>query len=211
MADLVPGIYAALQSGLAIGVPGLVYRTDLAVHILFPDGAYRYDWPDQGLIGDFNYDRAKNASFWGRWRGDGSTVEIERPDASLRFAVESDAIVDENGARFVHLPDEDGTDLTGLWLREASASDKPRITFLEGERFEIAGGLLGLIAEPHFVADAGPLQGRSLFEWPDGGGTYERDSCTLILRRDDGAVLHMLALASPNRMRLGYTWFGRAG
>src|SRR6187399_2059911 len=111
MADLVPGIYAALQSGLAIGVPGLVYRTDLAVHILFPDGAYRYDWPDQGLIGDFSHDRAKYASFWGRWQGEGAVVEIERPDASLRFAVEPDAIVDESGTRFARLPDEDRIDL----------------------------------------------------------------------------------------------------
>jgi hypothetical protein len=209
MAVHVPGIYAALESGIAIGVAGLVYRTDLAVHILFPDGAYRYDWPDQGLLGDFSHDRAKYASFWGRWQSEGSVVEIERPDASLRFAVESDAIVDESGMRFVRLPDEDGIDLTGLWLREASASDKPRITFLGGERFETSGGLLGLIAEPHFVADAGPFQGRSLFEWPDGGGTYERAPCTLILRRDDGAAVHMLALVSPSRMRLGYTWFTR--
>ncbi len=101
--------------------------------------------------------------------------------------------------------------MTGLWLREASASDKPRITFLEGNRFETEGGLLGLIADPTFVADWGPLRGRSLFEWPDGGGAYARAPCTLILRRDDGAVVHMLALASANRMRLGYTWFARAG
>jgi hypothetical protein len=64
---------------------------------------------------------------------------------------------------------------------------------------------------PHFVADWGPHHGRSLFEWPDGGGTYERGPYTLVLRRDDGAVLHMLALAGPDRMRLGCTWFGRAG
>jgi hypothetical protein len=96
-------------------------------------------------------------------------------------------------------------------LREASASDKPRIAFLDGRRFQTVGGLLGLIAEPHFVADWGPLEGISLFQWPDGGGVYERAPYTLILRRDDGAVLHMLALASPNRTRLGYTWFNRAG
>ena len=207
----VPGIYAALESGLAVGVAGLVYRTDWTVHILLPDGTYRYDWPAQGLVGDFAHDRAKEASFWGHWQSDGSTIRIERPDASLTFAAEADAIVDQDGNRFARLPDQDDVDLTGLWLREASASDRPRITFLEGGRFQTEGGLLGLIAEPHFVADCGPLQGRSLFEWADGGGAYERAPCTLILRRDDGAVLHMLALASANRMRLGYTWFGRAG
>ncbi len=210
MADNVAGIYAALESGLAIGVAGLVYRTDWTVHILFPDGTYRYDWPDQGLVGDFTVDREKNASFWGRWESDGSTVRIERPDASLTFAVEPEAVVAQNGARFARLPDEDGVDLTGLWLREASASDRPRITFLDGGRFVTEGGLLGLIASPHFVADWGPLQGRSLFEWPDSGGTYERGLHTLILRRDDGAVLHLLALVSPTRMRLGYTWFNPA-
>jgi hypothetical protein len=208
MAVDVSGIYAALQSGLGIGVAGLVYRTDQAVHILFPDGAYRYDWPDQGLIGDFSHDRARNASFWGRWQAEGATVAIERSGSVFRFAAEPDAIVDESGAPFGRLPNADDIDLTGLWLREASASDKPRLTF-HGDRFETAGGLLGLIAEPHFVAGWGPLQGRSLFEWPDSGGTYERSPCTLILRRDDGAVLHMLALASPGRMRLGYTWFTR--
>lgn len=208
----VPGIYAALQSGLAIGVAGLVYRTDWTVHILFPDGAYRYDWPDQGLIGDFGADRAKYASFWGRWRSEGAALEIERPGAVLAFTAEEDGIVDEDGNRFARLPDgPDDIDLTGLWLREASASDTPRITFLEGGRFEMSGGLLGLIADPHFVFDWGPHQGRTLFQWPDGGGTYERGPYTLVLRRDDGAGLHMLALASPNRMRLGYTWFARAG
>ena len=207
MAVHVPGIYAALQTGLAIGVAGLVYRTDQAVHILFPDGAYRYDWPDQGLIGDFTHDRAKNASFWGSWQAEGATVAIERSGSVFRFAAEPDAIVDESGTTFGRLPNADDIDLTGLWLREASASDKPRLTFRGGDRFETAGGLLGLIAEPHFVADWGPLHGRSLFEWPDSGGTYERGLHTLILRRDDGAVVHMLALVSPRRMRLGYTWF----
>jgi hypothetical protein len=211
MADHVPGIYGALQSGLAIGVAGLVYRSDWSVHLLFPDHAYRYDWPDQGLAGDFGHDRERYASFWGRWESDGTTIAIERPDASLRFTAEPDAIVDGDGTRYARLPDWPDVDLTGLWLREASASDKPRVTFLEGRRFETAGGLLGLIAEPHFVADWGPHQGRSLFEWPDGGGTYELGPYTLVLRRDDGAVLHMLALTGQDRMRLGCTWFGRAG
>jgi hypothetical protein len=205
----VPGIYAALETGLAIGVTGLVYRADWAAHILFPDGSYRYDWPDQGLVGDFGHDREKYASFWGTWQSDGSAVDIARPDAALRFAAEADAIVAPDGTRFARLPESDEVDLTGLWLREASASDKPRITFREGSRFETEGGLLGLIAEPHFVADWGPLEGRSLFEWPDGGGIYERGLHTLILRRDDGPVVHLLALASPTRMRLGYTWFTR--
>jgi hypothetical protein len=139
-------------------------------------------------------------------------VQIERPGGTLRFTVEPGAIVDEGGNRFARLPgDEDDIDLTGLWLREASVSDKPRIAFLAGDRFETSGGLLGLIAEPHFVADWGPFHGRSLFEWPDGVGTYERGLHTLILRRDDGAVVHMLALASQDRMRLGYTSFARAG
>jgi hypothetical protein len=123
--------------------------------------------------------------------------------------VDGDAIVAPDGTRFARLPDSDEVDLTGLWLREASASDKPRITFLEGGRFETEGGLLGLIADPTFVADWGLQHGRSLFQWPDGGGTYERGLYTLILRRDDGAVLHILALASENRTRLGYTWFNR--
>lgn len=206
----VPGIYAALETGFAIGVGGLVYRTDLAVHILFPNGSYRYDWPDQGLVGDFTVDREKYASFWGHWQSDGATVEVARPDAALRFTAETDAIVALDGTRFARLPDSDEVDLTGLWLREASASDKPRITFREGSRFETEGGLLGLIADPTFVADWGPQQGRSLFQWPDGGGTYERGLYTLILRRDDGAVLHLLALVSDNRMRLGYTWFNRS-
>jgi hypothetical protein len=207
----VPGIYAALETGLAVGVTGLVYRSDWAVHLLFPDGSYRYDWPDQGLVGDFAHDREKYASFWGTWQSDGSTVEIARPDAALRFAAEADALVATDGTRFARLPESDEVDLTGLWLREASASDKPRMTFLEGSRFETEGGLVGLIAEPHFVADWGPFQGRSLFEWPDGGGTYERMPYTLILRRKDGAVVLLLALVSENRMRLGYTWFTRAG
>lgn len=207
----IPGIYAALESGLAIGVGGLVYRTDCAVHILCPDGTYRYDWPDQGLVGDFAHDREKYASFWGTWRSDGATVEIERPDATLRFAAEADALVAPDGTRFARLPERDEVDLTGLWPREASASDRPRIVFGEESRFATEGGLLGLIAEPHFVADWGPHQGRSLFEWPDGGGTYERAPYTLILRRDDGAVLHLLALVSQNRTRFGYTWFNRSG
>lgn len=208
MTDPIPGIYAALESGLAIGVTGLVYRTDWTVHIFFPDGTYRYDWPDQGLVGDFSVDRAKNASFWGRWQSNDDAVAIERPGASLRFTAEDGAIVDEGGIRFERLPDERAVDLTGLWLREASASDTPRIAFADG-RFETAGGLLGLIAQPNFVADPGPHQGRSLFEWPDGGGSYELAPYTLILRRDDGAALHMLALAAQDRMRLGYTWFLR--
>jgi len=210
MTDLVPGIFAALQSGLAIGVAGLVNRTDWAVHILFPGGAYRYDWPDQGLTGDFTVDQARNPSFWGAWQSDGATVTVERPGATLRFGVEDDALVDRDGTRFARLPETAAIDLPGLWLREASASDTPRITFT-GDRFATEGGLLGLIAEPHFVADWGPLQGRSLFDWPDGGGEYERGPYTLILRRDDGAVVHMLLLASANRMRLGYTWFARSG
>lgn len=205
----VPGIYAALESGLTIGVTGLVYRTGWAVHVLLPDGSYRYDWPAQGLVGDFTHDRAKYPSFWGRWRSDGRVVAVDRPDTALRFSVEADAIVGPDGTRFGRLPDDDGIDLTGLWLREASASDKPRITFHPGSRFETAAGLLGLIAEPHFVADWGPFAGRSLFEWTDGGGTYQRLPYSLVLRRDDGAVLHMLALASPNRMLLGHTWFNR--
>jgi hypothetical protein len=208
MADDIPGIYVAFQSGLAIGVAGLVNRTERQAHILFPGGAYRYDWPDQGLVGDFSHDQAKYASFWGRWEADGATVTIARPDATLVFTAEPDALVDEGGNRYPRLSEEN-VDLTGVWLREASASSAPRIAFLADDRFETAGGLLGLIAEPHFVADPGPHQGRSPFEWPDGGGTYERGPYTLILRRDDGAVLHMLALASPDRMRLGYTWFAR--
>lgn len=206
----VAGIYAALETGFAIGVGGLVHRTDWTVHILFPDGTYRYDWPDQGLVGDFTHDRGKYASFWGRWLADGATVTVERPDAVLGFTAEPEALVDAGGTRFARLPDEDGVDLTGTWLREASASDRPRIGFLDGARFATEGGLLGLIAEPHYVADWGPHAGRSLFEWPDGGGTYQRAPSTLVLRRDDGAVLHMLALASATRMRLGGTWFGRA-
>jgi len=211
MAAHVQGIYAALQSGLAIGVAGLVNRTDLAVHIFWSDGSYRYDWPDKGLIGDFTHDRAKHPSFWGRWWTEGSELTIERTGAVLRFTVEDGAIVDAGGTRFESLPIRDELDLTGLWLREASASDKPRITFLEGKRFVTEGGLLGLIAEPQFVAEWGPHAGRSLFDWPDGGGRYDRGFCTLELTRDDGARLLMLSLASPNRMRLGYTWFTRAG
>lgn len=208
----VSGIYGALQSGLAIGVAGLVNRTDWAVHIFFADGSYRYDWPDQGLIGDFGHDRARNASFWGEWRSEGSELVVERPGAVLRYAVEPDAIIDGDGVRCGRLPIErNAVDLTGLWLREASASDKPRITFLDGARFETEGGLLGLIAEPHFVADWGPHTGRSLFEWPDGGGRYDSAMYTMELTRDDGARVLMLALISPNRMRLGYTWFTRAG
>lgn len=207
----IPLVYAALETGFAVGVGGLVYRTDWAVHVLFPDGSYRYDWPDQGLIGDFAVDREKYASFWGHWRSDGATIEIARPDAVLSFTAEAEAIVAPDGTRFARLPERDEVDLTGLWLREASASDRPRITFCEGNRFETEGGLLGLIASPHFVADWGLHQGRSLFEWPDGGGAYERGPYTLILRRDDGAVLHLLALVSEKRMRLGYTWFNPAG
>jgi hypothetical protein len=211
MAVQVSRIYAALQSGLAIGVAGLVNRTELAVHLFFADGSYRYDWPDQGLIGDFSHDRAKSASFWGRWHSDGPDLVVERPGAVVRFTVEPDAIVDQAGQRFGSLPLHDDTDLTGLWLREASVSDKPRIVFLEGNRFATEGGLLGLIAEPHFVADWGPLAGRSLFEWPDGGGRYDRGFHTLELTRDDGARVLLLSLAAENRMRLGYTWFTRAG
>src|SRR5688500_20301896 len=107
MADDIPGIYVALQSGLAIGVAGLVNRTEWVVHILFPGGAYRHDWPAQGLVGDFGHDQAKEASSWGRWQADGATVTIERPDAALAFTAEPGAIIDESGNRYARLSEED--------------------------------------------------------------------------------------------------------
>lgn len=202
-------IYAALESGLAVGIGGLVYRADLTVHILFPDGSYRYDWPDQGLIGDFSEDRSRFASFWGVWRRDGGVVEIERPDGGpIRFAVEDDALVHPDGMRFARMTDQQSAaSLTGTWRREASASAAPAIAFRDGSRFETAGGLLGLIAEPRFVTDYGAMAGRTLFQWPDSGGTYSLYPFTILLARDDGARVQLLRLPAGHRMRLAYTWF----
>lgn len=210
--DDASGIYAASETGFAIGVTGLVYRTDVAVHILFADGRYRYDWPDQGLTGDFGRDEERYPAFWGRWRRDGDRIDVERPQGALSFRVEPDAIVGDDGVRFMRLPDQqDGFDLNGVWLRESSASDRPRISFSPNGRFATEGGLLGLIAMPEFVADWGPYPPDSLFQWPDREGLYALDGYTLTLVRDDGAKLHMLALATgPDRARLGTTWFQRA-
>lgn len=208
----VSSIYAARETGLAIGVPGLVYRTEWAVHILFDDGLYRYDWPDQGLISDLAVDQRKNPSFWGRWESDGKRLAIAREGATFQFAVEGDAIVDGRGTRFARLPNQqDSVDLTGTWVRESSASATPRITFFSGDRFETRGGLMGLIASPEFVAHWGPYPPGSLFQWPDAAGRYGMESYTMALARDDGPILGMLALASPDRLRLGYTWFLRDG
>lgn len=202
-------VYAALESGLAIGVAGLVNRTDRAVHILFADGTYRYDWPDQGLIGDFAEDRSRYLSFWGVWRRDGAAIEIARPDAGpIRFLQDGDALVHPDGRRFERVTDQQSaTSLIGTWHREASASAAPAIAFGEGNRFETAGGLLGLIAEPRFVLDPGPLAGRTLFQWPDAAGRYTLYPFTIVLERDDGARLSLLRWPAGRRMRLGYTWF----
>jgi hypothetical protein len=211
--DDASGIYAASETGLGIAVPGLAYRTDLVVHILFADGRYRYDWPDQGLTGDSRRDEQKNPSFWGRWRRDGERIGVDRPQGAIAFRYVRDAIIGEDGESFIRLPDQQpDLQLIGTWAREASASDRPRITFSSGDRFATFGGLLGLIAMPDFVADWGPYPPDSLLQWPDSGGRYTLDGYTLTLFRDDGARLNMLALAtSADRMRLGFTWFNRAG
>ncbi|UVO52352.1 hypothetical protein M0208_18235 [Sphingomonas sp. SUN019] len=210
--DDASGIYAASETGLAIAVQGLVYRTDMVVHILLADGRYRYDWPDQGLTGDSRHDEQKNPSFWGRWHRDGDRITVERPQGAIAFRYMQDSIIGEDGKPFLRLPDRQADlRLIGTWTREASASDRPRITFSSGERFATSGGLLGLIAMPDLVADWGPYPPDSLFQWPDGGGRWTLDGYTLTLQRDDGAGLNMLALAaSANRLRLGYTWFNRS-
>lgn len=202
-------VYTALESGLAIGVAGLVNRTDWAVHILFGDGTYRYDWPDQGLIGDFTEDRSRYLGCWGVWRRDGAAIEIARPDTEpTRFLQEGDALVHPDGRRFEQVTDRQTVAaLSGLWHREASAGAAPAIMFREGNRFETAGGLLGLIAEPRFVLDFGTQAGRTLFQWPDTGGSYTLYPFTILLERDDGARLSLLRWPAGHRMRLGYTWF----
>jgi len=209
--DDASGIYAAAETGFATAVTGLVYRTDVAVHLLFADGRYRYDWPDQGLTGDFGRDQKRNPGSWGRWRRDGDRIEIERPQGVVSFRTEPDAIIDEGGKAFARLPDEQaGYNPVGVWTRESSAGGRPRIDFFSDERFATSGGLLGLIAMPEFVADWGPYPADSLFQWSDGGGRYSLDGYTLTLVRDDGPRLNMLALAGADRMRLGFTWFRRA-
>lgn len=204
-------VYAALESGLAIAVAGLVDGTDWAVHILFPDGSYRYGWPDQGLIGDFGDDRSRFPGCWGGWREEVEGVLVERAGgAQTRFTRDGQRLIDPSGSSFVRLRDDEPVaPLRGVWRPEASVSPGAAIVFSGTERFETVGGLLGLIAEPRMVADWGSLGGRSLFQWPDSAGSYALEPFTLLLARDDGACINLLRLSGERRMRLGFTPFRR--
>ena len=99
------GVYAATETGFAFTVTGPAFRTETIVHILFPDGRYRFDWPGEGLDADLAADAHAYPHNWGTWARAGDGVEIERAGGRWFFLLEPDALVGDGGKRFTRLAD----------------------------------------------------------------------------------------------------------
>lgn len=228
--DLITGLYSGMTRGLHVrpspfGGTALEYSLDETLHLLLPDGLYRYGMPSQGLGPGIEADRAMLPIRWGIWRAEGDTIVIERAGQTERLSITREGVLtDQDGNEFSVVRQTEAQKIDGVWAREDFREPgAPRLRLDPDGRFMTSGPFTQIVASLFNVADWGacdPNAPTSYGEidpiWREGVGRYDFSDFALTLDYDDGRMIRIGTIArtaddgAVESLRIGDThWFVR--
>lgn len=177
--------------------------------VLFDDGQFFQNLPDEGLLGfDRAASRANLAASWGAWSWDGSAGLVKKPGVEARYDVKLAAgkngqlLLD--GKPYFRCADVDGLRLEGSWTSYADPADpgldgpatspRPILSFKKDGRFVDEGVFATFLHSSGGAADApggrGHLRHQGLQPHP-----------ALHRRPGEAARLHRIAQPRPRKGR----------
>lgn len=210
-----PAGFGEKTSGVYLGV-GTSFRPTLNTGLqisrgrrmiaVLPDGRWRSELPDQGLMISLAADQRAFPDRWGTWTTSGNQPTLQRMNETL--------VLDET---WVRLPLTDGLLFDGRFVREDTlgtwgTSQEPELVLRRDGTFEDRSGLLRMVGSlVNFDGIPAQVDAAAEERWlAPGAGRYEVRNFTFIFRYNDGRVRrHMMYLppgedrANPRRWVTG--------